>query len=213
MSQAIRVGIIDDHTVAREGLRRMLAADPDLQVTGEADCAADGLQLLRCARFDVLLLDIGLPDKCGLEVLKQVRDICPGTAVLVVSAYAEDLYAVRALKLGAAGYLTKQCNSATLRDAVRKVAAGGKYVTPSLLQKLAGMLGSGPAKVSHESLTDRELEIFRRIACGDSLVGIAACLHLSPSTVTTYRTRILEKMGMKSNADLTRYALDHGMLS
>jgi len=212
MDQAIRVGIIDDHTVAREGLRSMLETDPDIRVTGEADSAAEALRLLRCSQFDVLLLDIGLPDKSGLEVLKQIREVCPDTAVLVVSAYAEDVYAVRALKLGAAGYLTKHCCGAALCDAVRKVAAGGKYVTPSLLQKLAGMLGSGPAKVSHESLTDRELEIFRMIACGDSLVGIAACLHLSPSTVTTYRTRILDKMGMKSNADLTRYALDHGML-
>lgn len=212
MSQAIRVAIVDDHTVAREGFRRMLEAEPDIAVAGDAASAAEALLLLRGARFDVLLLDIGLPDKNGLEVLKLVRESHPAMAVLVVSAYAEEVYAVRALKLGAAGYLTKQCNSETLSSAVRKVAGGGKYVTPSLLQRLADMLGAGPARVSHESLTDRELEIFRMIASGDSLVGIAAGLHLSPSTVTTYRTRILEKMGMKSNAELTRYALDHGML-
>ncbi|MDQ1812187.1 response regulator transcription factor [Massilia sp. CCM 9210] len=208
----MRVVLVDDHTVARHGIRLMLAGADDLEVVGEADTAAAALTLARTQTFDVALLDISLPDKNGLELLKQLREQQPGLAVLIVSMYAEDVYALRALKLGAAGYLTKTCSSATLIEAVRKAAGGGKYVSPALLQKLAGMLGGGPGGVLHEALTDRELEIFRMIASGESLVGIAAALHLSPSTVTTYRSRVLDKMGMKSNAELTRYGLDHGLL-
>lgn len=212
MTGLVRILLIDDHTVARYGLRLMLAGAGELHIAGEADSAAAALQLLRAEPFDVALLDINLPDKNGLELLKQVREQHPGVAVLVVSMYGEDIYALRALKLGAAGYLTKTCSADSLVEAVRKAAAGGKYVTPSLLQKLAGMLGGGPGGVLHDALTDRELEIFRMIASGESLVGIAAALHLSPSTVTTYRARILDKMDMRSNAELTRYGLDHGLL-
>lgn len=212
MPHPIHILLIDDHTVARSGLRMMLGSADGLRVDAEAGSAAEAQQLLRGASFDVAMLDINLPDKNGLDMLKWLREHAPKMAVLVVSMYAEDIYAVRALKLGAAGYLTKHCTEAEMVNAVRKAAAGGKYVTPSLLQKLAGMLGSEERAVTHEALTDRELEIFRMIASGDSLVAIAAALHLSPSTVTTYRARILDKMGMKSNAELTRYGLDHGML-
>ncbi|MDM5177579.1 response regulator transcription factor [Massilia sp. DJPM01] len=212
MSRPVRIILIDDHTVARQGLRLMLGGADDLQVSGEAETAAAALQLLHVQQFDVALLDIGLPDKNGLELLKQLHEQWPALAVLIVSMYAEDVYALRALKLGAAGYLTKTCTRATLVEAVRKAGAGGKYVSPSLLQKLADMLGGGPGAVLHEALTDRELEIFRMIASGESLVGIAAALHLSPSTVTTYRSRLLDKMGMKTNAELTRYGLDYGLL-
>lgn len=212
MSKPIRILVIDDHTIARNGLRMMLGGDEELRVQGEAENAAEALKLLRKQGFDVALLDISLPDKHGLELLKTMREQYPGVAVLIVSMYAEDVYAVRALKLGAAGYLTKDCSTATLVAAVRKAASGGKYVTPTLLQKLAGMLGGGASDVPHEALTDRELEIFRMIAAGESLVNIAANLHLSPSTVTTYRARVLDKMDMKSNAELTRYGLDHGLL-
>ncbi|MFP5391733.1 MAG: response regulator [Gammaproteobacteria bacterium] len=209
----IRLALIDDHTVARAGLRLMLANAHDIAIEGEADSGAAALALLAKRRFDVALLDIGLPDKNGLDLLKQLRELYPAMAVLMISAHAEDLYAVRALKLGAAGYLNKDTSAEALVAAVRKAAAGGRYVTPTLLQTLAGMLGSDARSAPHEALTDRELTIFRLIASGTSLVNIAAQLHLSPSTVTTYRARILEKMGMKSNAELTRYGLDHGMLN
>ncbi len=211
MYKPVRLLIVDDHTVARHGLRLMLAGADDIEVAAEAESGAEALQLLQQQRFDVALLDVSLPDRNGLELLKVAREQHPGVAVLIVSMYAEDLYAVRALKLGAAGYLTKNSSPATLVSAVRKAAAGGKYVSPALLQKLAGMLGQGAA-ASHESLTDRELDIFKMIAGGDSLVQIAAALHLSPSTVTTYRSRILDKLDMKSNADITRYAMEHGLL-
>lgn len=212
MGHAIRILIIDDHTVARHGLRLMLAADPDLQVTGEADHAASALACLQRQRYDVALLDLNLPDKSGLDLLRHLRARYPAMAVLVVSANSEALYAVRALKGGAAGYLTKDCSPDDLVKAVRKAASGGKYVTPTLLQQLAGMLGNDNSSAPHESLSERELTIFRMIAGGASLVSIAAALHVSASTVTTYRARILDKLGLKSNAELTRYGLDHGLL-
>lgn len=210
-AEQIRVLLVDDHLVVRCGVCRMLDADPAIKVDGEAATAAAALALLRERTFHVALFDIGLPDKNGLELLKTVRELYPQMAVLILTMYAEDIYAVRALKLGAAGYLTKSSDAATFIAAVRKAAAGGKYVTPSLLQKLAGMLG-GASELPHTRLTDRELDVFRMIASGDSLVSIAAALHLSPSTVTSYRARVLDKMGMKSNAELTRYGLDHGLL-
>lgn len=211
MAGTVRVVLIDDQIIARFGLRMMLDGYPDLAVEGEADSAAAALALLRTSRFDVALLDITLPDKNGLDLLKLFRKEFPSMAVLVVSSHSEDSYAMRALKHGAAGYLTKSCTPEELATAVRKAAAGGKYVTPSILQKLAGLLGNSDKAAPHETLTDRELHIFRLIAKGESLVNIAAALHLSPSTVTSYRARILEKTQLRSNADLVRYAIDHGL--
>lgn len=213
MVRTIRVLLVDDHLVARYGLRLMLSQSEDIDIAGEAGSAAEALALLKLHCFDVILLDIGLPDRNGLDLLKTIRDTWPAVAVLIISMQAEDTYAIRALKLGAAGYLTKHSSADTLVGAVHKAAAGGKYVTPTLLQKLADMLGGGPEPRSHERLTDRELEILKMIADGQSLVSIAHKLHLSPSTVTTYRGRILEKMGLKSNAEITRYALDHQLLA
>ena len=193
-------------------MRLMLSTCDDIEVAAEAATAAQALQTLAAARFDVVLLDLGLPDRNGLDLLKLLREKYPPMAVVIVSMQPEDIYAVRAFKLGAAAYLCKDSDEETLVAAVRKAASGGKYVTPSLLQKLAGMIGGGEG-APHEKLTDRELEIFKLIAEGVSLVHIAERLHLSPSTVTTYRARILEKMGLHSNAELTRYALDSHLLS
>lgn len=211
MTRMISVALIDDHAMVRHGLRQMLANQPDLHVAGEADTAVGALKLLQGQRFDVALVDITLPDRNGLDLLRQLREQFPAMGVLIVSAHHEDVYAVRALKLGAAGYLSKSCTPEILNDAVRRIAAGGKFVTPSLLQKLAGMLGNSNSTTPHEILTDRELQVLKLLAAGESLVGIASALHLSPSTVTTYRSRILDKMGMKSNAELIRYALEHGL--
>lgn len=211
MTAPIRVLLVDDHLVARLGLRLMLAHSEDIEVRAEAASAAAALALLGEQEFDVVLLDIGLPDKNGLDVLKIMREAKPAVAVLIISMHTEEAYALRALRLGAAGYLTKESSIENLVEAVRLAAAGRKYVPPALLQKLACLAG-GEAWASHERLTDRELEIFRLIAAGQSLVAIAARLHLSPSTVTTYRARILEKLGLKTNAELTRYAIDHNLL-
>jgi DNA-binding NarL/FixJ family response regulator len=160
----------------------------------------------------VALVDIAMPGKNGLDLLKQIRSEKPKLAVLILSTYSEEVYAVRALKAGAAGYLTKESPASVLVAAVRKAAAGGKYVTPSLMEKLVGVIG-GDGAATHEALSDRELEVLKLIAAGESLVKIAEKLHLSPNTVTTYRTRILEKMGMSNNAELTRYAMENGLLA
>ena len=208
----IRVLLVDDHTVARNGVRLMLSAANDIRVDGEAGTALDALQVANAQPFDVALVDIALPGGNGLDLLKSLRATHPDLAVLILSTYSEEIYAVRALKLGASGYLTKDSPTATLIEAVRKAAAGAKYVSPSLAEKFAGML-SGRGTASHEALSNRELEVLKLLAKGESLVDIGDALHLSPKTVTTYRTRILDKLGLTSNAQLARYAVENGLLA
>jgi DNA-binding NarL/FixJ family response regulator len=209
--KSIRVLLVDDHAVVRNGLRVMLSSAADIVVANEAENMEDALQLVRAEKFDVALLDIAMPKKNGLELLKALRAEMPGLAVLILSMYAEEMYAVRALKLGAAGYLTKNAPAATLIAAVRKAAAGGKYITPGTADQFARML-SGDSAVPHECLSDRELEVLKLLAAGETSARIAEILCLSQSTVTTYRARICEKMGLKSNSELTRYALVNGLL-
>jgi DNA-binding NarL/FixJ family response regulator len=210
-NNAIRVLLVDDHAIARNGVRLMLSSANDIAVTGEAGNAQEALQLVREQDFDVALLDITMPGKNGLDLLKLLRAEKPKLAVVMLSTYSEEIYAVRALKLGASGYLTKDAPTTALVAAVRKAASGGKHFSLALLEKLAGMFG-GAGMSTHEALSNRELEVLKLIAAGESLVKIGETLHLSPNTVTTYRTRILEKMGMTSNAELTRYALENGLI-
>ena len=210
-NEKIRVLIVDDHIIARNGVRLMLSTADDIEVVGEAETADAAMRLVQTERLDVALLDIALPDKSGLELLKAIRAARPGLAVLMLSMYAEQVYAVRALKLGAARYQTKNTPAGTIADAVRKAAAGGHHVSSTLTEKLASMISRG-SEEAHETLSDRELEVLKLLAAGESLVRIADMLHLSPSTVTTYRSRILIKTGTKSNVELTRYALETGIL-
>ena len=210
--EPIRVLLVDDHAIARNGVRLMLGTAGDIAVTGEASNAHDALKLVAEHSYDVALLDITMPGKNGLDLLKQLRSEQPRLAVLMLSTYSEEIYAVRALKLGASGYLTKDAPTATLVAAVRKAAAGGKHVSEAVVEKLATLIGGGGTGANHEALSNRELEVFKLIAAGESLVRIGEALHLSPNTVTTYRSRILDKMGMASNAELTRYALEHGII-
>jgi DNA-binding NarL/FixJ family response regulator len=208
----IRVLLVDDHAVVRDGMRLMLSSAADIEVAGEAETAQQAMRLSAEQHFDVALVDINLPDKSGLDLLRTFREERPKLRTLMLSMYSEEIYGMRALKHGAAGYLTKSCTAAMAVAAVRKAAAGGKYVSPAMADKLAGMIQGG-AVGSHEVLSDRELEVLRLVAVGESLVRIAGKLHLSPSTVTTYRARILEKMGMRCNAELTRYAFENGLLN
>lgn len=208
----IRVLLVDDHAIARNGVRLMLGTAADIDVAGEAADAQQALALLRQEAFDVALVDITMPGMNGLDLLRHLHGDYPGTAVLMLSTYAEEIYAVRALKQGAAGYLTKDAPTAVLVDAVRRAAGGRKYVSPSLVEKLASLVSGDAAAAGHEALSNRELEVFKLIALGEPLVQIGEKLHLSPNTVTTYRARILDKMGMSSNAELTRYALEHGII-
>jgi DNA-binding NarL/FixJ family response regulator len=211
MADKISVLLVDDHAIARNGVRLMLGTAPDISVEGEASNAVEAMERVGERSYDVALVDIKMPGKNGLDLLKCLRTEYPRMAVLILSTYDEEIYAVRALKLGASGYLTKDAPTSTLIEAVRKAAAGGKHVSPSLLEKLASLVGGG-ATGDHEALSNRELEVFKLIAAGESLVRIGEKLHLSPNTVTTYRSRILDKMGMCSNAELTRYALEHGLI-
>lgn len=210
-NEKIRILLVDDHVIVRNGVRLMLSSETDIEVAGEAENAQDALRLVREQDFRVALVDIAMPGKNGLDLLRLLRAEKPKMAVLMLSTYSEEVYAVRAIKLGAAGYLTKDSPAAALVAAVRKAAAGGKYLSPALSEKIADLLGGGGA-ATHEALSNRELEVLKMIASGESLVNIAGALHLSPNTVTTYRTRILEKMGMSSNAELTRYAIENGLL-
>ena len=189
----------------------MLASAKDINVANEAESADQALQLVRAERFDVVLLDIAMPDKNGLELLKTLRIEKPRLAVLILSMYSEEMYALRALKLGAAGYLPKNSPGPTLINAVRKAAAGGKYISAGIADQLARML-AGDAVAEHDALSDRELEVLKLLAGGESTTGIADALSLSSSTVATYRTRICDKLKLKNNADLTRYALVNGLL-
>jgi DNA-binding NarL/FixJ family response regulator len=211
VTNKIRVLLVDDHAIVRNGVRLMLGEAEDIVVEAEAATSQLALQLVRERDFDVAIVDIAMPDKNGLDLLKLLRAQKPKLAVLILSTYTEEIYAMRAFKLGAAGYLTKDSPTSVLITAVRKAAGGGKHVSPALMEKLANLIGSG-AVGTHESLSNRELEVLKMIAAGESLVRIAENLHLSPHTVTTYRARIMEKMGLSSNAELTRYAVENGLL-
>ncbi|MGN6578575.1 MAG: response regulator [Bordetella sp.] len=209
--RGLDVLLVDDHAVVRSGVRLMLGDAPDIHVTGEAASASQAISLVEKQHFDVALVDIALPGRNGLDLLQALRRQNPGMAVLILSTYSEEIYAIRALRLGAAGYLTKDSAGATLIEAIRKAANGLRYVSPGLTERLAGMLTGAPSG-SHENLSNRELEVLKMIAVGKSLVDIAQLMHLSPKTVTTYRTRILEKIGVRTNVELARYAAENGLL-
>ena len=212
MPDKLEILVVDDHVVVREGLKRILQECDDYIVAAEAGTVADALAWLRRRAFDLVLLDISLPERTGFELLKTIKRESPGLPVLVLSAYAEDHYAVRAFKEGADGYLNKQSAMDSLISAIRKVASGGKYLTPALAERIALELRARDDRPLHETLSDRELAILKLIARGLSLKDIAERLHISPKTVTTYRARILEKTGLASNAELTRYMLENNLL-
>ena len=208
----IRVLIADDHAIVRAGLRQFLADQPDMEIAGEAATGAETVSMVREQPYDVVLLDISMPDRNGVDTLKQLKQIRPEMPVLMLSAYAEEQYAVNMLRAGAAGYVSKESASAQLVSAIRTVAHGRKYVSPGLAQVLAdGVGGHGDAPL-HASLSQREFQIFCKLAGGMPVSKIAAELFLSVKTVSTYRSRVLEKMGMKTNADLTYYAIKNRLI-
>jgi two-component system invasion response regulator UvrY len=204
--------VVDDHAVVREGLKRILEECDDCVVAAEAGNVPDACAWLRRRSFDLVLLDISLPERTGLELLKTIKKELPKLRVLVLSAYREDHYAVRAFKEGADGYLNKESASESLIAAIRKVASGGKYLTPALAERMALEIRTQDDRALHESLSEREFQIMRSIARGASLKHVAEQLHISPKTVTTYRARIIEKTGLGSNAELTRYMLENNLL-
>ncbi len=208
----IRILIADDHKLFRRGLRQTIEDAEGLMVEDEASNGAEVLTKIAQKFYNVVVLDISMPGSNGLDILKQIRDSSPKTAVLMLSMHSEGQFAVRAFKAGASGYLTKESDEEDIIRAIRKASQGGRYVTPDLAEKLAEALSTGPGRTPHESLSDREFQVFRLIAQGKSLSEIAQELHLGTTTISTYRTRILEKTGLKNNSELTRYAVEHRLI-
>jgi DNA-binding NarL/FixJ family response regulator len=206
-----RLVIADDHAIVREGLKRLVGGAAGFELVGEA---ADGTEVMREVRekeFDVLVLDLSMPGRSGMELIKLVKSEKPKLRILVLSMHQELQYAVRAIKSGASGYLTKESAPAELEQAIRKIAAGGAYVTAEVAEQLA--LGAMPGSQGHphESLSDREFEVFRMLAAGVSVTDIAGSLKLSVKTVSTHKANLMQKMGLANQSDLIRYALKHGL--
>jgi len=211
MNKPIRVLIADDHAIVRQGLRQILSDTPDLTVAGEAENGVQAVQMVRTGEWDVVLMDVSMPDRNGIDALKLIKKEFPRLPVLILSMYPEEQYAIRALKAGAAGYLTKQSAPELLVTAIRQVASGKKYVSPSLAEELANAIGDDSERLPHEKLSDREYQTLCMIASGKTPTEIAEALNLSVKTVSVYRARLLEKMNLRNNAELTHYGLKHGL--
>jgi len=208
----MQILLVDDHAVVRDGIKRMFESPAEAVTFGEADSPQVALQLAREVDWDVVVLDLTLGERSGLEVLKDLKRIRPRMNVLILSMHSEEQYARRAFKAGASGYLTKDCARADLIGAIQKVAAGSRYVTPALAEKLVFDLGRGTDGPPHDTLSDREFEVLRLIASGKTVGEIAELLSLSHKTISTYRGRMLEKMSMKTNAELTHYAIQNKLV-
>lgn len=209
----IRVLVVDDHAVVRRGLIQILSEASDMVTAAEASNGREALQALDQEHFDVVVLDISLPDMDGIEVLKQARSRQPGLAVLILSIHSEKQYALRVLKAGASGYLSKDSSPDELVSAIRKVASGQRYVSLSLAERLVEQVGpNAPEKPAHETLSDREYEVMCLLAAGKTVSEIANQLSLGVTTVSSYRTRILRKLGLKNTAEIIRYALERGLV-
>lgn len=205
----IRIAIADDHAIVRKGLRQILAETNDLAVTGEAASADELLTLLRAQPFDVVVLDLTLGSRDGIDLLKTVKSEFPRLHVLILSMHAENLFAVRALRAGAGGYLQKEGAPEELLSAIRRIAAGRTYVSPAMAERFAIDLTRDSEKLLHERLSDREFQVFRALGSGKSVKEIADALNLSVKTVSTYRTHILTKTGLRNNADIVSYVHAH----
>lgn len=208
----MRILIADDHDIVRKGLKLILTERyPD----GFFLEAGDGEELVQKVKemdWDIIISDISMPNKTGLQALKEIKEIKPQIPVLILSIYSEDLYATRAMKMGAHGYVTKDLAEEELIKAIETVLQGKKFISPGVAEKLANSLVNEVADISHKNLSDREMDVFKLLAEGHSIAAIAQTLSLNASTVSTYRSRILEKMNMKSNADIVRYALENRLL-
>ncbi len=207
----IKILIADDHAVVRRGLKQIVSETPDIVAAGEASTGYEVLDQVRCNDYDAVILDISMPGGDGLNILKQIRREKPKMPILVLSVHPEDQYAMRALRAGAAGYLTKESAPDELITAIRRISGGRKYVSSLLAEKLASLIAVDNEKKLHEELSDREYQVLCMIASGKRMKDIASELCLSIKTIGTYRSRILEKMRMNNNAELTHYAIKHGL--
>lgn len=205
----IRILVADDHTVVRSGLRQMLSREPDMQIAGEASNAKEVMEAIHREAWDVLILDIGMRGRGGMEILRDVKLKCPNLPILVFSMYPEDQYAVRSIKVGASGYLSKDILPEELIQAIRKVLRGQRYISEDVAEQLAQAMNDNSDILPHELLSDREYQVLCMIASGKTVSQIAEEFSLSVKTISTYRARLLEKMKLKNNAELTHYAFNH----
>ena len=208
----IRIGIVDDHVIVRNGLKQFFSEQVDLRVIGEASNGREALQLVRGGEVDVLVMDLSMPDQSGVDALAAIKAREPNLPVLILSGFPEAHYATTLLRQGAAGYLNKECDPEEIVKAIRVVFRGRKYITPAVAELLADALGGDIDKQPHELLSDREFQVFLRLAKGETIGHMAESMSLSVKTVSTYRTRVMEKMNLASNSDLTYYALKNGLI-
>lgn len=207
----IRIVIADDHAIVREGLKRIVSSVDDMEVAGEAADGTEVMQRVRELTFDVLMLDLSMPGRSGMELIKLLRAEKPKLRILVLSMHQELQYAVRAIKSGASGYLTKESAPAQLEQAIRKIAAGGAFISAEVAEQLALGAMPGSSALPHESLSNREFEVLRLLVDGVSVTDIAARLNLSVKTVSTHKANLMHKMGLQNQSELIRYALKHGL--
>jgi len=207
----IRIVIADDHAIVREGLKRIVSSIADMEVAGEAGNGTEVMQRVRELAFDVLVLDLSMPGRSGMELIKLARGEKPQLRILVLSMHQESQYAVRAIKNGASGYLTKESAPGQLEQAIRKVASGGAFISAEVAEQLALGAMPGSEAVPHESLSNREFEVLQLLVAGVSMTDIATRLNLSVKTVSTHKTNLMQKMGLQNQSELIRYALKHGL--
>jgi DNA-binding NarL/FixJ family response regulator len=208
----IDILLVDDHAMFREGLKQILGRWGDLRVTGEAGNGADALELIRTRSFSIVVLDISMPARSGWNVLSEIKGEQPNLPVLILSMHPEDQYGIRVLRAGAAGYVSKECAAEDLIAAIRKVAGGGRHVSAALAEKMAIGLDPNAGQPPHQTLSNREFQVMCMLASGKSLREIADALFLSEKTITTYRARILEKLQLRNNVELTHYAIENNLL-
>ncbi|MCA6215538.1 response regulator transcription factor [Ideonella sp. B7] len=208
----IRVAIVDDHAIVRTGLRQFLSEEVDLRVTGEAANGREALDLVRQGDLDVMLMDLSMPDQSGVDALAAIKARAPSLPVLILSGFPEAHYATTLLRQGAAGYLNKECDPEEIVKAIRTVHLGRRYITPTVAELLADNLNGTGDRPPHEQLSEREFQVFLRLAKGETISAMADSMALSVKTVSTYRTRVMEKLKLSSNSDLTYYALKNGLI-
>ncbi len=208
----IRIGLVDDHIIVRAGLKQYFGEEVDLRVTGEASNGKEALELARGGEVDVLVMDLSMPDQSGVDALQAIKARFPDLPVLILSGYPEQHYATNLLKQGASGYLNKECDPSEIIAAIRTVFRGRKYITPAVAEQLADALGQGGDKQPHELLSEREFQVFLRLAKGETVGAMADSMSLSIKTVSTYRARVMEKLSLSTNSDLTYYALKNGLI-
>ncbi len=208
----IKIGIVDDHAIVRSGLKQFFSDQVDLRVVGEAGSGREAIDLVRNVELDILVMDLSMPGQSGIDALAMIRAKAPDVGILILSGYPEEHYAVNLIRQGASGYLNKECDPSEIVDAIRVISLGKRYITPAVAELLAQQLNRPNDVASHEQLSEREFQVFLKLAKGETAGDIAKALSLSVKTVSTYRTRVMEKMSLASNSDLTYYALKNKLI-